>query len=140
MCFLLLLIYLALFFFSMTHISRNLKKIRSVKALSQSAFGEILGVERHNIGAYEEGRATPKTELLIKIANIFSIDLEKILTKDLTVNDISGFRLKEELTLQSNNDINMVMVEKSTLDSLIKNIVTIEADLNSLKKELRKLK
>ena len=121
-------------------ISKNLKKIRSVKGLSQSALGDILGVERHNIGAYEEGRATPKTELLIKIANIFSVDLEKMLTKELTVNDISGFNLKDNITSEIIDDDNLVTVEKGVLDAIIKNIVTIETDLKALRKVLRKLK
>ena len=124
----------------MNKISKNLKKIRSVKSLSQSDLADIIGIGRHNIGAYEEGRATPKTETLIKIANIFSLELEKILTKDLTVNDILGFSLEKTNVLDTVKDSGQVIVNKTDMDSIIKKVTEMELELKDLKKMLRKLK
>jgi len=69
----------------------NIRKIRTVKGLSQTAFAELFDIKRANIGAYEEGRAEPKLDLLLKIANHFSISVETILTKEITVNELTHF-------------------------------------------------
>jgi transcriptional regulator with XRE-family HTH domain len=124
----------------MNKISENLKKIRSVKKLSQLDLAEILEIGRHNIGAYEEGRATPKTETLIKIANIFSIELEKVLTKNLTVNDILGFDLDDANPSETKKNSNQVLVNITDIDMVIRKITEMEKELKDLKKTLRKLK
>ena len=41
-----------------------------------------IGIKRSLVGAYEEGRADPRLNNLLKIANIFDISLDNILTKD----------------------------------------------------------
>ncbi len=75
----------------MSSIGKNIRKIRTVKGLSQAAFAEIFEIKRANIGAYEEGRAEPKLDLSTRIANHFSIPLEVLLTKEITVNQLAGF-------------------------------------------------
>lgn len=75
----------------MFKIGSNIRKIRTVKGLSQTAFAELFDIKRANIGAYEEGRAEPKLDLLLKIANYFSISIETILTKEVTVNELTHF-------------------------------------------------
>ena len=78
-------------FLIMTKIGYNIKKLRSVKNISQQAFGELFNLTRGNISSYEEFRAEPKIEVVIKIANYFSIPLEHFLTKPLSVNEILNF-------------------------------------------------
>lgn len=80
-----------LFFFKMSKIGYNIKKLRNVKNLSQQAFADIFSLTRGNISSYEELRAEPKLESIIKIANYFSIPLEHLLTKQLSVNEILNF-------------------------------------------------
>ncbi len=75
----------------MALIGKNIRKIRSVKQLSQQAFADLFGVSRASVGSYEEGRADPKIDTIIAIANYFSITLEEFLTKELTVNDLYHF-------------------------------------------------
>ncbi|WP_306640108.1 helix-turn-helix transcriptional regulator [Sanyastnella coralliicola] len=75
----------------MSHIGRNIKKIRSVKGLSQEQFANIINVKRASIGAYEEGRAEPKIPAIMEIANHFGISIDDLLTKELTVNDLYRF-------------------------------------------------
>ncbi|HLV51955.1 MAG TPA: helix-turn-helix transcriptional regulator [Flavobacterium sp.] len=75
----------------MSKIGYNIKKLRSVKNLSQQAFAELFNLTRGNISSYEELRAEPKIEVIIKIANYFSIPLEHFLTKPLSVNEILNF-------------------------------------------------
>ena len=40
----------------MSYIGKNIKKLRSVKGLSQAKFAELFDIKRASIGAYEEGR------------------------------------------------------------------------------------
>jgi DNA-binding XRE family transcriptional regulator len=70
---------------------KNLKKIRSVHSMSQQDFADIFELKRGTLGAYEEGRSNPKLETVIKIANHFSIGIEELLIKELTVNRLLKF-------------------------------------------------
>lgn len=75
----------------MSQIGHNIKKLRKVKGLSQQAFAEIFGLTRGNISSYEEIRAEPKIDAVTNIANYFSIPLEDLLHKNLSVNEILRF-------------------------------------------------
>ncbi len=80
----------------MSFFGKNIKKIRSVKSLSQQAFAELFDLKRGTLGAYEEGRSEPKIDTIIKIANYFSIQIDALLTNELTVNEL--LRFKGDLT------------------------------------------
>lgn len=82
----------------MSYFGKNIKKIRSIKGLSQQAFADIFNLKRGTLGAYEEERSEPKIETLLKIANYFSISLDDLLTTDLTVNKLLSFN--GEITTQ----------------------------------------
>lgn len=83
----------------MSFFGKNIKKIRSVKRLSQQSFAELFNLKRATLGAYEEGRSEPKIDTIIKIANYFSIPIDNLLTSELTVNNLLQF--KEDLTLET---------------------------------------
>lgn len=89
----------------MTKIGSNIKKIRTTKNLSQQAFADMFKLNRGNISSYEENRAEPKLECIINIANYFSIPLDNLLTKDLTVNEILQFNadklIEDELKMSA---------------------------------------
>jgi DNA-binding XRE family transcriptional regulator len=70
---------------------KNLKKIRSVHGMSQQEFAELFDLKRGTLGAYEEDRSNPKLETVMKIAKHFSIAVEDLLTKELTVNKLLRF-------------------------------------------------
>ncbi len=76
----------------MSHFGRNVKKIRTVKNLSQQGFADLFDLKRATLGAYEEGRSEPKIENIIKVANYFSISIDDLLTRDLTVNELLKFK------------------------------------------------
>ncbi len=76
----------------MSFFGKNIKKIRGVKGLSQQAFAELFDLKRGTLGAYEEGRSEPKIETIIKIANYFSIQIDGLLTSELTVNELLKFK------------------------------------------------
>ncbi|GHE41114.1 helix-turn-helix domain-containing protein [Sphingobacterium griseoflavum] len=75
----------------MSQIGNNIKKLRSVKGLSQQAFADLFGLTRGNISSYEERRAEPKIEVMLQVAKYFSIPIAELLEKQLTVNEILNF-------------------------------------------------
>ena len=75
----------------MSYVGKNIRKIRTVKKLSQAAFAELFGLARPSVGAYEEGRSEPKMETLIQIAQHFGLSVDLLLTKELTVNELYHF-------------------------------------------------
>lgn len=75
----------------MSYVGKNIRKLRTVKKLSQAAFAELFGLARPSVGAYEEGRSEPKMETLIQIAQHFGLSVDLLLTKELTVNELYHF-------------------------------------------------
>ena len=75
----------------MSYIGKNIKKIRTVKNLSQAAFAQLFNLARPSVGAYEEGRSEPKIETLVQIAKYFGVSVDALLTKELTINELYKF-------------------------------------------------
>jgi len=75
----------------MSYIGKNIKKIRTVRKLSQAAFADLFNLARPSVGAYEEGRSEPKIDTIIAIANHFSLSTDALLRKELTVNELYSF-------------------------------------------------
>jgi transcriptional regulator with XRE-family HTH domain len=69
----------------MSFFGKNIKFLRTTNRLSQTAFAEIFNLNRAVIGAYEEERAEPKVEIFVKVAQYFSVDLNDLICKDLSV-------------------------------------------------------
>ncbi|MFT4023230.1 MAG: helix-turn-helix transcriptional regulator [Flavihumibacter sp.] len=88
----------------MTQMGANIKKIRTTKGLSQQAFADLFALTRGNISSYEENRAEPRIETVVRIANYFCIPLDHFITRSLTINQILQFNgdtlLEEESVLQ----------------------------------------
>lgn len=80
----------------MSTIGKNIRKIRTVKKLSQASFAELFNLARPSVGAYEEERSEPKLETVIQIANYFGISIDSLLTKELTINDLFNFNVHFE--------------------------------------------
>ncbi len=75
----------------MSFFGKNIRKIRSIKKISQTEFARIFDLSRASVGSYEEGRAEPKIEIITKVANYFSITLDELINKELTVNELYHF-------------------------------------------------
>lgn len=63
---------------------KNLKFLRKKVGLTQEQFAIKLGIKRSLLGAYEEGRAKPKLEVIKKICLYFDISFEDLLLKNLS--------------------------------------------------------
>lgn len=112
----------------MSFFGTNIKKIRQAKDLSQKAFADLFDLNRGVISSYEEGRAEPKIETLLKVANLFNLDLDQLLTEDLQesqlttisgIDQLSLFPELQEETIQvreNNND------KKSILQKILASV------------------
>ncbi len=79
-------------------IGKNIKIIRSAQKISQSEFSELFGVSRASVGSYEEGRAEPRIDTIISIANRFSLSIDALLTKELTFDELYQLNIIEHDT------------------------------------------
>jgi len=75
----------------MSLIGKNIRKIRSVKKMSQAEFAKIFNLARPSVGAYEEGRAEPKVDTIIQIARHFGLSIDVMLTREITINELYKF-------------------------------------------------
>ncbi|SHE77707.1 helix-turn-helix domain-containing protein [Chryseobacterium takakiae] len=85
----------------MSFFGTNIKKIRQVKGLSQKAFADLFDLNRGVISSYEEGRAEPKIETILKVANYFNLNLDKLLTEILQVNQLVSISDIDHLMFES---------------------------------------
>lgn len=100
----------------MSFFGTNIKKIRQVKGLSQKAFADLFDLNRGVISSYEEGRAEPKIETILKVANYFNLNLDKLLTEILQVNQLVSVSDIDHLMFESDKTN-----EKSPVVSRYKN-------------------
>ena len=82
----------------MTIISDNIRYLRKNHGYTQAQFAEKMDIKRSLVGAYEEGRADPRLNNLIKIAKVFSVDVDTLISKDISILSISE-ATKEKLKI-----------------------------------------
>jgi transcriptional regulator with XRE-family HTH domain len=61
------------------YLKENLKTLRKFKGLTQAELSLKTSINIKNIGAYEEGRAEPSIEALLRIARFFGLTADEIL-------------------------------------------------------------
>ena len=57
----------------------KLKSLRDSKGWSQGHLGEILGLSKSAIGAYETGLSSPPLEILLQLAGLYHITVDWLL-------------------------------------------------------------
>jgi len=108
-------------------LSKNIRKLRAFKNLNQTEFANLFDIKRASIGAYEEGRAEPKLETLIKFASYFSLKIDDLVTKELTVNQIAKF----DKAYNKANETKPIVVDKE-LKIIQKKLIDLEVKLDLL--------
>lgn len=100
----------------MSFFGRNIKKIRGVKKMSQQAFASLFSLKRATLGAYEEGRSEPRIDTIIKVANHFSISIDDLLKKEITVNQL--LRFDEGITTDANQVVRATFTEVPLVNAI----------------------
>src|ERR1044072_5913196 len=62
---------------------QNLKFLRKQKGWTQQEFADKLGIKRSLLGAYEEERAEPRTEVLELVSDMFRVSIDDLLRRAL---------------------------------------------------------
>lgn len=126
----------------------NIKKIRKLKSLSQKELADVIDLKRATLGAYEEGRSEPKIDTIIRVANYFSISIDDLLKRELTINELLKFDTKlttDERKLRKNfpripiitKDITKDYLQYHHKDSFIENMPYVEWPLKHEDKKYR---
>lgn len=85
----------------MSLISSNIKSLRRKHQYTQEQFAQKLGIKRSLLGAYEEARAKPRLEILVRAAAIFNVSVDQLVADDLSHED--GPINKSDLSSKTTN-------------------------------------
>ena len=68
----------------MSVISENIRSLRKRAGYTQQELADRIGIKRSLVGAYEEARAEPPIENLLKFADTFAVSIDQLVDSDLT--------------------------------------------------------
>lgn len=68
----------------MNLIRNNIKFLRKENHFTQEQLAEKIGIKRSLLGAYEEGRADPRLNNLLKVSEIFNVSVDLLLGEDIS--------------------------------------------------------
>lgn len=109
------LVFSQLNLLAMSIAGKNLKYLRHLRGWTQEEFAQKLKIKRSLLGAYEEERAEPRLEVLEQVKNIFKINLDELLLKELSDsqgnNSYLAKRRAQKLASVASSDIQFVPVK-----------------------------
>ncbi|MGZ8525226.1 MAG: LexA family transcriptional regulator [Chitinophagaceae bacterium] len=92
--------------------NHNMKYLRKLRGWTQEEFANKLRIKRSLLGAYEEERAEPRTEVLEAACDIFKLTMDEIIRKDLSDNKSNYMAKRRAMKLASGRpDIPFVPVK-----------------------------
>ncbi|MGN0556947.1 MAG: helix-turn-helix transcriptional regulator, partial [Acutalibacteraceae bacterium] len=62
--------------------TNKLRELRKNSALTQKQIADVLGIDRSTYSYYENGKASPSLEVLMRIAKVFNVTLDYIIYGD----------------------------------------------------------
>lgn len=79
---------------SIIQLANNLRRLRTENNYTQEQIGEKLNISRQAYSNYETGKRVPDIDMLIRIADIYGVTLEQLITQTCTgtgvINEASG--------------------------------------------------
>lgn len=109
---------------------KRLKKLRDDKNLSQSELGKLTGLHYTQIGRYEKNKSMPSSDILIKLAEIFSVSIDYLVEGP--VEETAKEHIHDRELLKQFEQI-------EALEDKEKEVVKIFLDAFITKKQLQKL-
>ena len=70
----------------MNKVGKNIKILRKKMKLSQCHFAQKIGLKRSNIASYENGTCEPRIDTLLKISDVFNVNVSNLVCNDLSLN------------------------------------------------------
>ena len=68
----------------MSIVSNNIKFLRKREHLTQEQLAQKIGIKRSLVGAYEEGRADPRLNNLLKMSELFKVSVDTLISRDVS--------------------------------------------------------
>lgn len=65
-------------------VNENIKFLRKKFGFTQETFAEAVGIKRSLVGAYEEGRADPRLNNLLRMSEIFNVSVDTLISKEVS--------------------------------------------------------
>ena len=96
----------------MVQLNENIRYLRKQLGLTQDQFAQQLDINRSLVGAYEEGRAEPRLELLQKMAAMGSLSVDILIGRD-----ISQLKEYEKKSLRS-KEVLVITVDDNNRDNI----------------------
>ncbi len=96
----------------MVKLNENIRYLRKQLGLTQDQFAQQLDIKRSLVGAYEEGRAEPRLELLQKMASIAALSVDILIGRD-----ISQLKEYEKKSLRS-KEVLVITVDDHNRDNI----------------------
>ncbi len=111
----------------MKKISKNIAHLRKIRGVSQEHMAGELDITRARLSSWEEHRADPPIDMLIRLSEYFNVSVDSLIKIDLTkVND-----LRDLLKIGGNRILFPVMVDKDGKDLV--ELVPIKASAGYLR-------
>lgn len=76
-------------------IGRLIYKLRQEKNMTQKQLADVLNVSDKAVSKWERGAGFPDISLLRGLSDVFEVNVEKILSGELNINDINGGNMKK---------------------------------------------
>jgi len=115
----------------MKYLADNIKYLRKKLGLSQEKLAGLLGLNRGNIASYEKGSAEPKIENLLKMMQVFKVEV-----KDLVEKDLAGIeKLDHEISSLKENESYSEYLVKWEKGRLLKKLVNRDERLQHFIKQ-----
>ncbi|MFY0652653.1 MAG: LexA family transcriptional regulator [Cyclobacteriaceae bacterium] len=89
-------------------VNENIKFLRKKEGYTQETFADVIGIKRSLVGAYEEGRADPRLNNLLKMSEVFGVSVDTMISKNVT--ELS----EDELYAGDNQNLKVLAI---TMDS-----------------------
>lgn len=109
----------------MSKISRNIKHLRLLKNWSQGQLADEVELSRARIGSYEEGRAEPSIEVMVRLSHIFHVSIDALVKSNL-----SGLKDTQLMKVAENRLLFPIMVDMNNNDLV--EVVTAKASAGYL--------
>ncbi|HEX9973078.1 MAG TPA: helix-turn-helix domain-containing protein [bacterium] len=97
-------------------IGKRLKLIRNKKGITQSELGEKLGIQFQHVSKYERGETVPTWENLIKLTDIFDVNINWFLTG-------KGKMFLSPITYSHENEGPLSLVHDNDADAELEEII-----------------
>ena len=75
-------------------VNDNIKFLRKKFGYTQETFADAIGIKRSLVGAYEEGRADPRLNNLLRMSEVFNVSVDTLISK--VVSELSYDELHQQ--------------------------------------------